>query len=300
MPDSAGPGSPDATVTGLPKFSAPRFGGNVLRELSVDGRNVIRPWGVEFADSSAFYSLEDGFGYRYNVLERRGKAGPLFRELHEVVRMREGLVGLELAESLEGPRVYRRTCTLTCLEDTMLMDFVLRYRFLAESFPMGYIAGRILPFAGSCIYHQYPVDRAVVGNVRYSIHVEVVGKTVPAAMQGNVYLRDGEDAWVLHLRMLPVAWEKEVIKLCSRWFGTRPLPQRVSQPLLRVPRVKKTLWYRGEQRPWRNRIACVFSPNAYPLVRLKKGEILQWDAVCRIGPPLEQSGHEPSDGMAAS
>lgn len=289
MPGGADMVHPDGRDAGLPEFFNPVFGGNVLRELSVDGKNVIRPWGVEFADSSAFFSLEDGFGYRYEVLECRETVRPLFREIYEVVRLREGLVGLELAEILAGPREYRRTCTLTCLEDTTLMDFVLRFRFRAENFPMGYIAGRILPFAGSCIYHQHPVDSAVVGNADYSICVAVIGKTVPPAMQSNVYLRDGEDAWVLHLRMLPVAWEKEVIKLCSRWFGTRPLPQWASKPLLRKPWVRKALWYRGEQRPWRNRVACVFSPNAYPMVRLKKGEVLQWDAACRIEPPIGKS-----------
>jgi hypothetical protein len=106
-------------------------------------------------------------------------------------------------------------------------------------------------------------------------------------MKGHVYLRDGEDAWVLHVRMLPVAWDKAVIKLCSRWFGTRPLPQWASALLLRVPRVKDALWYRGERRPWRNRIACIFSPNAYPMVRIKKGEVLHWDVVCRIELPIK-------------
>lgn len=287
MPEPSG--NQEAAVTGLPRFSSQVFGGNVLRELAVDGRNVIRPWGVEYADSSAFFSLEDGFGYRYEVLEKRETVSLPSRELREVVRMREGLVCLELSESLEGPRAYRRTCTLTCLEDTTLMDFVLRYRFLASDFPTGYVAGRALPFAGSGIYHQHPVSSAAVGNARYSIRVEAVGSLAPPSMKGCVYLRDGEDAWVLHLRMVPVRWEKEVLKLCSRWFGTRPLPQWVSKPLLRVPRVRRALWYRGERRPWRNRLAAVFSPNAYPLARLKKGEVLQWDAVCRIEPPVEEA-----------
>ena len=271
---------------GLPVFSNPVYGGKVLRELSLNGQNIIRPWGVEFADSSTFYSLEDGFGYRYELLEHQESNGSLSHEIYQLIRLREGLVRLELTEFLAGPREFHRTCTLTCIEDTTLMDFVLRYRFLAAKFPRGYIAGHELPFAGSCVYHQYPVDTAAIGNDNYSICVEVVGKTVPKSMRGYIYLRDGEDAWVLHVRMLPSTWEKEVIKLCSRWFGTRPLPQWVSAPLLRTPRVKEALWYRGERRPWRNRVACIFSPNAYPMVRLKKTEVLQWDTLCRIEPPI--------------
>lgn len=279
----------DQVVVGLPEFSGPVFGGNVLQELSVDGCNVIRPWGVEFADSSTFYSMEDGFGYRYELLEQQETLRPLVREIRQLIRLREGLVRLELIEHLAGPHKFRRTCTLTCMEDTTLMDFVLRYRFLAAEFPRGYIAGRMLPFAGSCVYHQYPVAAAAVGNDRYSIRVEVVGETVPSCMKGHVYLRDGEDAWVLHVRMLPTVWNEEVIKLCSKWFGTRPLPRWMSTSLLRMPRVKKALWYRGERCPWRNRIACIFSPNAYPMARLKKGEVLRWDVVCRVGHPVDES-----------
>lgn len=273
---------------GLPEFSDPVYGGKVLQELSLNGENIIRPWGVEFADSSTFYSLEDGFGYRYELLKHQETNGQLSHELCQIIRLREGLVRLELNETLAGPREFRRTCTLTCIEDTTLMDFVLRFRFLAAKLPYGYIARRTLPFVGSCVYHQYPVDSAAIGNDQYAIRVEAIGKAVPSCMKGHVYLRDGEDAWVLHMRMLPSAWDKEVIKLCSRWFGTRPLPQWASVPLLRVPQVKEALWYRGERRPWRNRIACIFSPNAYPMVRIKKGEVLRWDVVCRIEQAIEK------------
>ncbi len=274
----------------LPEFSGPVYGGRALRELSVDGQNAILPWGVEFADSSAFYSLEDGVGYRYELLEEQATTRGDGRDLLQIVRLREGMVRLELAERLEGPRAFRRTCTLTCLEDTTLMDFVLRYRFLASWFPRGYIAGRALPYAESRVHYQYPVEEASVGNDRFSVRVVAVGATVPARMRAHVYLRDGDGAWTLHLRMLPGSWDREVIKLCSRWFGTRSLPRIVSAPLLAVPLFREALWYRGERRPWRGRLARVFSPSAYPMARLGKGETLRWDAVCRIEAPMAMNG----------
>ena len=113
----------------LPAFSEPVYARRVLCGLSLDGHNVIRPWGVEFADSSAFYSLEDGFGYRYQLLEEKETTGPLTRSLRQILRLREGLVCLELTEGLVSPREFRRDCTLTCLEDTTLMDFVVRFPF---------------------------------------------------------------------------------------------------------------------------------------------------------------------------
>jgi hypothetical protein len=275
-----------AKVLGLPVFSKPVYGGRVLRELMLDGCNIIRPWGIEFADSSAFYSMEDGFGYRYELLDHLESVNGDSHKVVQIVRMREGLVRLELNEGLEEARSFRRTCTLTCLEDTTLMDFVLRYRFLASEFPGAFIADRTLTFARTCIYHQHPVDTAAVGNGRSTVRVTVLERVVPANMKAVVYLRDGEDAWVLHVRMLPAQWEKEVIKLCSRWFGTRPMPQWVSGPVLGIPWVREALWYRGERRPWRNPVACVFSPNAYPMAHLGKGEVLRWDTNCRIEAPL--------------
>ncbi len=284
----------------LPVFSGIEYGGKVLRQLTLGGRNIIRPWGVEFADSSAFYSLEDGYGYRYELLEQGELSEGSRHEVVQVIRMREGLVRLELKEWLEGPRDFRRSCRVTCLEATVLMDFVLRFRFDASGFPLGLIADRILPYAGSGIHHQYPVDSAAVGNDRFSIRIAVVDKAVPSPMRAYVYLRDGEGAWVLHLRMLPVHWDKEVVKLCSKWFGTRPLPQCVSRPLLKVPGVRESLWYRGERRPYRNRIACVFSPNAYPMARMAKGDILRWDASCRVEESFAPPGRSPDGDSRGS
>ena len=281
-------------ASGLPIFEEAEYGGKVLRELTLGGDNVIRPWGVEFADSSAFYSLEDGFGYRYDLLEHHERTEGSRHKVSQVIRMKEGFVRLELDERLETPRSFRRSCRLICLETTVLMDFVLRFRFEATLFPLGSIAGRTFPYAGSCVYHQFPVDSAAVGNDKFSLRVSVVNKTVPSSMGGNVYLRDGDGAWVLHMRMLPVAWDKEVIKLCSKWFGTRPLPQWASRSLLKVPGLKATLWYRGERCPYRNRVAAIFSPNAYPMVTLRRGDILWWDAVCRIEGPFVSTGFPPA------
>jgi len=278
------------TGNSLPVFSAPVYKNKVLQQLSVNGQNVIFPWGVEFADSSAFYSLEDGIGYRYELVEHQVSIDSLSYKVNQIVRMREGLVRLKLEETLTSPRELRRICTLTCLEDTTLMDFVMRYRFQHSSFPMGYIGGRELLFTGSNIYHQYKVNVASVGNSDFSISVKIAEKSVPSCMTGKMYLRDCDNAWILHARMLPISWDKEVIKLCSKWFGTRPLPQWVSVPLLKILLIRKALWYRGERLPYRNWFISLFAPNAFPMLTLNKGEVLRWDIICRIEPSMTHKG----------
>lgn len=256
--------------------------GDVISQLWVNDQNIIKPWGVEFADSSAFFSLEEGVGYRYSVLEEQESQDGFSHEVTKTIRMKEGVVRLELSEWLESPTDFRRSCKLTCLEDTILMDFVLRYRFLSSSFQKGYIANKKLVFKNTRIYHQYPVETARLSNPEYSVSVSVENKIIPRTMGGFMYLRDGDGCWVLHVRMLPIKGDKEVIKLCSKWFKTKPLPSWISAPALRIPGLKKAIWYRGERKPYKNRLVRIFSPNAYPMVKLMKGEILLWEASCKI------------------
>jgi len=258
---------------------------NVLSELFIQDKNIIAPWGVEFADSSSFYSLEGGYGYRYKLLEQFESVDHFSHKVVQIIKMKEGLVRLELEEWLENPTNFRRICKIIFIEDTFLMDFVLRYRFLVSRFQKGYIANNTLRIGSSHIYHQYPVERSKVENSKYSIVISVNKKNIPSSMKGYMYLQYHGNYWVLHVRMLPLVWEKEVIKLCSKWFKTSPLPSWLSMPLLKIPNLKEALWYRGEKNPYKNRIARIFSPNAYPMVKLKKGELLLWDVSCRIENP---------------
>lgn len=266
-------------------FGLPNYKRGILTQLYVNNQNIIMPWGVEFADSSSFYSLEDGYGYRYETLNQTEFTNNFQHKVTQIIKMREGLVRLELNEWLESPTNFRRICKLTCIEDTILMDFVLRFRF-TPYFQEGYIAEKVYIYEGTNVYHQYPVETAGVGNSQYSIWVSVVKKIVPPSMEGYMYLRDTSDHWVLHVRMLPVKWDKEVIKLCSKWFKTKPLPQCISFPLLKIPSLKKSIWYRGERKPYTNRAIRIFSPNAYPMVELEKGQVLLWDVSCTIEAPF--------------
>jgi hypothetical protein len=260
------------------------FDKGVVGHLEIDGTDLIEPWGVEFADSSSFFSLEEGFGYRYRMLERTETRGDESRDLWMRLELKEGLVELSLREWKEGPQCIRRRVELVCLRDSYLMDFVLRYRFKRSVFKSGDIAGRQMEYDGTNVYHQHPVDIVSLHGSTVSADVSVVESRASGLMRPLMYLRSGENSWVIHARMFPEpgAAGKYVIKLCSKWFQTRPIPAFLTQLLLRCPRIQEALWYRGEHRPYRNRIARIFSPNAFFMAFLPAGTRLMWDVRCTI------------------
>jgi hypothetical protein len=162
------------------------------------------------------------------------------------------------------------------------MDFVLRFRFKQAFFEDGLIDNKLFRSETLPIYHQYPVDSTEIRNAQYGIQVNIVDKLVPPDMKSVMYLKSAEGSWVIHARMLPHLWNKEVIKLCSSLFKTRTIPQLVANRLLKSTTVRKALWYRGERFPYRNRISGLFSPNAYPIAEMQKGTEMLWDVRCKI------------------
>lgn len=264
------------------------YSGLSLSRIVVDGANIIRPWGVEFADADSFFSLEEGVGWRSKVLSLTHTLSPDRHDVRATVELRSGCVELHLAEWPEGG-VIRRECRLVCLTDCELFDFVLRFQFSADCLHEAYINGATLQHWPDEVYHQHAVDRAGVGNSFFSAWVEVVGSAAPGCMMPTMYVRGTHGGWVLHARMVPRTWEREVVRLCSSYFGTRPLPESLGRWLLAVPVARRHLWLRGERRPYRNRLAKIFSPSAYPIVQLREGTALAWSTRFTIKPPHQDA-----------
>ena len=87
----------------------------VIRELLVDGDNIIRPWGVETADSSGFFSLENSVGYRHLREFEAFHADDKQSDSELVVRMPEGRWRLHLNESIEDRSSVLRTARIEAL-----------------------------------------------------------------------------------------------------------------------------------------------------------------------------------------
>ncbi|MBB6091256.1 hypothetical protein HNQ60_000102 [Povalibacter uvarum] len=248
----------------------------VIAELHHAGRNLIRPWGIETADSSGFFSLEPGIGYRHEREVEEYEGDHTRSASRHVVRMPEGYWSLRTAARVEGT-VLHRQATLHSLEDTILMDFVMRFRFRREFFSTAQIAGKTIQHRRSDVYHQYAVRSARLDGPEMSVVIEIENASCGRVMQPMLYVRDHADEWVVHARMLPSEHRKEVIKVCNGWAGTRSLPSWMSGPILAVPGLRTFLRYRNERKPYPRIIGRLFNPNAFPMAMLSGGESLAWN-----------------------
>jgi hypothetical protein len=255
---------------------------NVIFRLYYKNKNIINPWGIETADSSAFFSLEDGVGYRYEIEKEDYQIDDRSYKAGLTTQMKEGVWKLNIDDKLEENSVIRRV-EVTTLEDSMFMDFVMRFRFKKELIEYAQIDNKIYYHNNTNIYHQYPVDSVYLQAKGFGINISVLDKIVPNTMEPVMYVRDNKDEWIVHVRMVPKEWDKEVIKICTAWAATRPLPQFISKPLLAIKYVKNALWYRGERAPFKNIVIRRFlNPAAFGMVKVPKGSNLMWHVKMEI------------------
>lgn len=258
-----------------------KIGRNVIQALRYKGENLINPWGVETSDTSSFYSLEDGVGYRYEIEEEEQTVKESSHEYSSRIIMKDGSFKIKLFEQLEDEKVNRKV-ELEVIEDIALMDFVLRFRFKDKFFPVAKIDSKEFSCDNSNLYHMYPTNEVELLGDKIYVNLKVKNFVAPSGFDQNMYVRSRNGEWIVHARMIPNKSDKVVIKLCSKWFMTRPLPQWITNFLIFFRPIKKCLWYRGERRPFESRFINIFNPNAFPLIELKKGEVLKWEVECEI------------------
>jgi len=250
---------------------------NVISELIINNENIIKPWGFECADSSSFFSLEEGYGWRYNLVSKNYKFTNKHYDEKLIVDMKEGKWKLNVHDIINNNRNIVRFVRADCLEDTIFMDFVMRFRFKKQVIEYALISDKKILHKNSNIYHQYQVDQVFLEGEKYKINIEILDSFLPENMKSYIYVRDSKDEWVVHIRMLPKRYHKKVIKICKGWAKTRPLPQSLSNLLLKSKKIKNFLWYRGENRPKNNNIFLkLFNPSAFPMAKVKKGTKLMW------------------------
>ncbi|GAB4227868.1 MAG: hypothetical protein Tsb0021_04980 [Chlamydiales bacterium] len=247
-----------------------------IEELYLGEKNMIFPWGLETADSSAFFSLQKGVGYRYKILREHIEYTERNRRSCCVVKMMEGKWSLDTEDTIVSETQLRRRAHLTCLESSHFMDFVMRFRFRKEFFSKAFIEQRQLSHRNTNIYYQYPVNEVTLEGKKQRVSVKIEDFLCPSSLKPCMYVRDDREEWVVHARMVPQAWDKEVIKLCNSWAKTRPLPQAISNILLAIPWIKRNLWYRGERKPFRNFFMRRLNPQACPITKISQGGELIW------------------------
>lgn len=249
---------------------------NVISELYYKEQNIINPWGFETADSSAFFSLEKDVGWRYEKLEENYSFDDVSFNANVTTQMQEGKWKLSIDDNIEENTIIRKV-EATTLKDCFFMDFVMRFRFKKEFIEYAQIADKKYYHNDTNVYYQYPADKIFLKGKGFDINISVIDKIVPEKMEPVMYVRDNKGEWVVHVRMVPKSWDKEVIKICTAWAGTRSLPQIISKPLLSIKAIKDALWYRGERSPYKCKIFRRFiNPCAFGMVDIKENSKLMW------------------------
>jgi len=82
------------------------FEKSCVTKLFVEGQNIIKPWGFETADSTAFFSLSDG-GYGHRILERKSNITNSTNKTELTVQMHDGKWNLKINEKLIGNKLIR-------------------------------------------------------------------------------------------------------------------------------------------------------------------------------------------------
>lgn len=255
---------------------------NVISHLCLGEDNLILPWGVETADSSAFFSLEKGVGWRHQRIEEDYRWDEKSYHASVTTRMKEGFWRLDVNDRIEEDGLLERRCEIECLEASVFMDFVMRFRFRKAFFEYVEIAGNRYFHNNTNVYYQFPTDRIHLKGHGFEVNIGIKDSLVPEQMAPCMYVRDQKEEWVVHARMLPLVPCKNIIKLCNRWTGTRPLYQWLSDVILLNERLKSSLWYRSERSPYKNKMLRILNPNAFPMAKLPAGGRLMWNVVVEI------------------
>jgi hypothetical protein len=188
--------------------------------------------------------------------------------------MPEGFYNLNISEYLEKNRISRHF-DLIPLEDSMFMDVVMRFQFRKAFFDKVLINGEELTHTKSNLYHQHEVSEVILIGADFNIIIRSNPSKFPKKFSRYIYARDFEDAWIIHVRLLPKIADKSIIKICRSWYN-RAIPPVFSDILLKSRLIKEFLYYRGE------RVVPNYPVNAYDLCMIEKGDLISLDTEVEI------------------
>lgn len=250
-----------------------KFNKGLVEKLIINNKNIIFPWGFETADSYSFFSLETG-GFRNNVMKKEFHSTKSSNKVDLAVEMKEGAWKLNIDEKVKR-RTITRSHKIITTKDSYIMDFVTRYVFRKEFFHTAKIADEEITHQNSNVYHQHPVRKAELIGDNFSAEIRILKAEHPKKFKQVMYVRDSKDCWVVHVRLIPSEWDKEVVKICRSWYN-RAIPQWVSNIMLRSDHIKNFLWYSGETRKPNSIL------NAFPMVFLREGSKIKLESECDL------------------
>lgn len=249
---------------------------NVLSSFFWKGQNVILPWGIEFADDDSFFSLEKGIGHRIEVLNESYKIEDNIYSYEQKIKLHTGVVEIHGRDVIGKDKIYRKI-NLVAVDNVKLLDFVMRFRFIKDGFEIASISGDKILHKDTNKYYQYECKDVNLNGAAGNVKICIIDQKIISDMRQCMYVRDHKGEWVVHARMLPKYDKNIVIKLCSKFFDTKPLPHFLTRILCSNEKVYTYLKYHNELKPYKNIIARTVNPNAYPMIDLQAGECLEFE-----------------------
>lgn len=244
-----------------------------IESIILKKKELIFPWGIECGDSMGFFSQTDS-GVRSSNEYLKIKITNSSSSSIQKVNLSDGelIVG---SNNQWNKKEIERNVYAKAVKDTFLMDFVLRYRFKKNIFHTAIINKKKIIHNKTNIYYQYPVKEAMLLGEDCKITIKLNEVETADIFKPYMYVRDFEDEWIIHCRLLPEVFEKKVLKLNVPWYN-KSIPQFLSNIILSIPILQKRTWYRTEKKKYSswNLIGRFFKPSSYPLAMLKAGKII--------------------------
>jgi hypothetical protein len=244
-----------------------------IRRLSLGAIKGI-DWGAETADRKSFFTLaETSRCCEIRQFETRGTGNGFTQRIE--AKLAEGHWVMDRTVEICDNRVHVSQ-ELCCLDRSVLVDFVVRFKFSKDSFTTGTIDGRTIDHRNRNVWYQFPVDEAILSGPHGRAVVRLHSARLGGKFHSVLYIRDEPGAWIVHVRLLPsepadlymVRWYNRIFRFA---FG-----DRLSRLILNWEWFKRRLWFLAERRGGRPAI------QAQPLALLEKGTKIGILAECSI------------------
>jgi|GEM_PF-4317955 len=234
---------------------------------------------IETADRYAFFSLH---GPKWGVT--LSEENLLVKEDQKILSLKcqtnSSLWHLKSEHFASNDQMARHQ-SIDVLEPSTYQDFVARFLFRKDIFPIGRIASKRLEHVGSNKWHQYPVDHIELEGDNHRVTVKVNGWDGAGFFTQEMYLRDEPgDWWIVHARLMPIAGKAlPWIRWDTRFGRLIDLTGGIARAFLSASFIKSKLWYAAERRGK--------GPNlqAQCLAHLPAGTRISLSTVCHITEP---------------
>ena len=171
-----------------------------LKSIQVNGIKGIN-WGIETADRKSFFTLDGHYrGCTILNMEEILTSGGYRQRLE--TEMAEGHWIAERDQRIKPNQIHIDQ-TLEVVKDSVLVDFVVRFKFVKNSFTKAVINGRVITHSNRNIWHQHPVKEALLTGAYGTVSICVSSCETSGKFYQVLYVRDEPGSWIIHARLLP-------------------------------------------------------------------------------------------------